>query len=49
MSKHNEKRTSKMKSKSIEELKKIAESGSLSSAAAEYEMYRRTNGSKTTK
>lgn len=37
----NEKRTEKMKKKSMEELKKIADSGSLSSAAAEYEMRRR--------
>ena len=41
MSKINENRTTKMKAKSMEELKAIIESGSLSSAAAEYEMLRR--------
>jgi len=41
MSKINETRKEKMQRKSTEELKKIAESGSLSSAAAEYEMHRR--------
>ena len=35
------KRSEKMKSKTFSELKKIAESGSLSSAAAEYELKRR--------
>lgn len=44
MSNHNTKRTQAMKSKSVEELKRIAESGSLSSAAAEYELNRRTKG-----
>jgi molybdenum-dependent DNA-binding transcriptional regulator ModE len=41
MSKINESRTEKMRVKSMEELKAIIESGSLSSAAAEYEMNRR--------
>lgn len=39
-------RTEKMKRKSTEELKAIIQSGSLSSAAAEYEMERRMKGSK---
>lgn len=41
MSKINQNRTDKMKAKSMEELKAIIESGSLSSAAAQYEMNRR--------
>lgn len=38
----NEKRSQSMKQKSLQELKKIADSGSLSSAAAEYEINKRT-------
>lgn len=37
----NEKRTASMKRKSVAELKKIADSGSLSSAAAIYELNKR--------
>jgi molybdenum-dependent DNA-binding transcriptional regulator ModE len=44
MSKINETRTEKMKKKSTEELKAIIQSGSLSRAAAEYEMQRRMKG-----
>lgn len=46
MSNINENRTEKMKRKSTEELKAIIQSGSLSSAAAEYEMERRMKGGK---
>jgi len=46
MSKINETRTEKMKRKSTEELKAIITSGSLSRAAAEYEMQRRMKGGK---
>lgn len=46
MSKINENRTEKMKRKSTEELKAIIQSGSLSAAAAEYEMLRRAKGGK---
>lgn len=46
MSKINESRTEKMRRKSMEELKQIVDSGSLSSAAAEYEILRRSKGGK---
>lgn len=38
---HSEKKTEKMRKQSAQNLKRIAESGSLSSAAAQYELYRR--------
>ena len=41
MSKINEKRTERMRKQSPRELKRIVESGSLSAAAAQYELYRR--------
>lgn len=37
----NEKRTERMRKHSIQNLKRFAESGSLSAAAAQYELYRR--------
>lgn len=42
LSKINVKRTEAMKRKSTEELKQIIKNGSLSSAAAQYEMNKRT-------
>lgn len=41
MAKHNEKRTERMRKQSPQNLKRIAESGSLSAAAAQFELYRR--------
>lgn len=38
----NEKRTKSMQKKSLPDLKKIAESGSLSAAAAQYEINKRS-------
>ncbi len=42
----NKKRTESMKSKSTDELVEISKSGSLSSAAAEYEIQRRLKNNK---
>lgn len=41
MTKHNEKRTAGMRKQTVQNLKRIAESGSLGSAAAQYELNRR--------
>jgi molybdenum-dependent DNA-binding transcriptional regulator ModE len=38
---HSAKKTERMRKQTMQNLKKIAESGSLSSAAAQYEIYRR--------
>lgn len=43
MAKYNEKRAARMQAQSPKELKRIAESGSLSSAAAQYELNRRAS------
>lgn len=43
MSKINEKRTERMRKHNARELKRIADAGGLSSAAAEYEIRRRAN------
>lgn len=44
MAKINEKRTRSFQRKPVQELKKIAEAGSLGSAAAAYELQRRGTG-----
>lgn len=38
---HSEKKTERMRKQTVQNLKKIADSGSLSSAAAQFELYRR--------
>lgn len=47
MTKHNEKRTARMKTHPMRVLKQLAESGGLSAAAAQYEIDRRNAENKS--